>query len=445
MSDSAPGGPQWHRLHPFSPAVRAWRALIALVIAAVVASRGARHGGRDLLIDGAVLGVLLVLQTVSWLVTRWSVSDGALRIDTGFIRRSAKRFPLAQIQAIDVVQPGIARVLGLAELRLRMGGASSGQARLAYLTEPAAVELRGRLLAVAHGLAEDVPPPPERVLLSVPPPRLVASLFLSSFGAALLVLVSVAIVLSAVSPHALAAAAGASLTYLLSFAVLGYRRFNSGFELTVAEAPDGLRLRSGLVERTEETIPYGRVQAVRLTEPVLWRPWHWCRLEVDVAGKQRKGGENRAEAGQLRALLPVGSKADAGWLLSRILPGAPMATRPAPAAARWKSPLSYHWLSWGGDDRCVVTVSGRVRRVTHWVPLEKVQSIRVVEGPVQRRLKLGTIHLDSAGRGIHASLRDRSDSEISEVLPDLVGLARQARRGQVGRAGGPVGGSALDG
>ena len=130
-----------------------------------------------------MLALFLIVGVIGWLVTRWSVWDGALRIDTGLIRRSSKRFPLAQVQAIDVVQPGVARVFGLAELRLRMGGSQSGQARLAYLPEPAAMDLRARLLATGPRLwPRTCRRRRSRCCSSVPPPRLLASIFLSGFG-----------------------------------------------------------------------------------------------------------------------------------------------------------------------------------------------------------------------------------------------------------------------
>jgi putative membrane protein len=405
-----------------------WRGLIPLVIIALPILSGARKSITPLIIDAVLFVVLLTLAVVSWLVTRWRVDDRTLRIETGLLRRSSKRFPLAQLQAIDVVQPGAARVLGLAELRLRLAGGAGDQGHLAYVPLPAAVELRARLLALAHGLAEDVPAPPEKVLLWVPPARLLASMALSGLGILITALIVTIIVLAVVSAHTLGVLIGAGFAAILALATSTWRQFNGAYELTVAEAPDGLRLRSGLIETTAETIPFGRVQAVRLAEPLMWRPWHWCKLEVDVAGRQRGRRENRAQARQLRAVLPVGSRQDAYWLLSRILPAAPAPDRRPPARVRFKSPLSYHWLCWGRDDRCVVTVSGRLRRVTHWVPFAKVQSLRVVEGPVQRRLGLATVHLDTAGRALHAALRDRSSAEVRHVLPELISMARAARR-----------------
>jgi putative membrane protein len=57
-----------------------------------------------------------------------------------------------------------------------------------------------------------------------------------------------------------------------------------------------------------------------------------------------------------------------------------------------------------------------------------VQSFRRVEGPLQRRLRLATVHLDVAGRALHATLRDRDRAEGDEALADLVARARALRR-----------------
>jgi putative membrane protein len=93
-----------------------------------------------------------------------------------------------------------------------------------------------------------------------------------------------------------------------------------------------------------------------------------------------------------------------------------------------KSPLRFRFLAWDRTDTAVVSQTGRIRRVTVWVPLEKVQSLRRLEGPVQRRLRLATVYLDVAGRGQHAALRDRDRAEADEALADLIRLARAARQ-----------------
>ncbi|MGZ4389785.1 MAG: PH domain-containing protein [Gaiellaceae bacterium] len=418
----------WHRLHPLSPVVRAGRALIAVVILLVPSL----VGGRSLVgasVEVGIVGLLALAGVVTWLVTRWRLEGDALRIETGLLKRSSLRFPLAQVQAIDVVRPGVARVFGLAELRLRMGGSTGAHGRLAYLREHHAEELRARLLAIAHGAGEETQPVHERVLLSVPTPRLLGSIVLSRTGLHAELLLAGLIAGALLAPGAAGAAVGGSgVIYALGAATVLWRRFNDEYRLTVAEAPDGLRLRSGFVSLTSETIPSGRVQAVRMVEPLFWRPFGWCRLEVDIAGKQHKEGEGAAEARQLRAVLPVGSRKLAAALLERILPDAPAERLPPPRRVLLKSPLRRHYLSWGHTAGCVVTTGGRVARVTAWVPLEKVQSLRRVQGPVQRRLRLATIHVDTAGRSVHAALRDRDVAEADAALEDLIRLSRTARR-----------------
>ena len=419
----------WHRLHPLSPVIRAGRALIGIVVVFVGTLLPGSRGGRGSELGPLVFGAALVLLgLVSWLVTRWRVQDGDLRIETGLIRRSSLRFPLSQIQAIDIVRPALARIFGLAELRLRTGGSSGNSGRLAYLTAPEADTVRAQLLALARGVTEDTTPTGERLLVSVPLGRLVGSIVLSGAAIVVLVVGSALSVGALVAPAAALAVIGSSGAVGLGLLAVLWRRLNGGYNLTVAESPDGLRVRSGLIDTTAETIPSGRVQAVRMVEPLLWRPLGWCRLEVDVAGSQRRGGENSPESGQLRAVLPVGTHEEATRLLSRILPDAPGDRIPAPIRARFKSPLRYHNLSWGHNETCAVTTTGRLARVTAWVPLTKVQSLRLIQGPLQRRLRLATVYLDTAGRSLHAAIRDRDAREAGLALVELTALCRAARQ-----------------
>ena len=255
--------------------------------------------------------MLVVLGFVSWLVTRWRVEDDDLRIETGLIRRQSLRFPLSQVQAIDIVRPGLARLFGVAELRLRMAGTTGGTARLAYLHEREAEPLRARLLALAHGGAGGMRQPASRgeheeehVLTSVPTGRLVASILLSDVGfssSAILDRTDRRRDRRAVRGRRSSAAARRRSSAPSRSSGAASTRSTA---CTLAEAPDGLRLRSGLVALTSETIRPGRVQAVRMVEPFLWRRFGWCRLEVDVAGRQRRKGEGEAQRKQLRAVAP---------------------------------------------------------------------------------------------------------------------------------------------
>jgi putative membrane protein len=420
----------WRRLHPLSPVVRAGRATIAIFIVLVPTLLSGRNVSSEYYQLGAV-AILAGLGFISWLVTRWRIDGDDLRIETGVLRRQSLRFPLAQVQAIDIVRPGLARIFRVAELRLRMGGASGGTARLAYLNEHEVEPLRAQLLALAHGGAEAEAPAeegPERLLVRVPTPRLIASILISDVGM-FAELVLVGLVIGAIlAPGAARGIVSGGAAELVAVATLVWRRFNQEYRLSLAQTDDGLRLHSGLVALNTETIRPGRVQAVRMVEPFLWRRLGWCRLEVDLAGRQRRKGESETTGRSLRALLPVGSRALGLELLEHLVPGAPQPVLRAPRRVLFKSPVRFRYLAWGRSDTVVVTQTGRIRRVTVWVPLQKVQSLRRVEGPVQRMLSLATVHLDTAGRALHAALRDRDRGEADQALGDLVRLARAARR-----------------
>ncbi|HEY3550891.1 MAG TPA: PH domain-containing protein [Gaiellaceae bacterium] len=433
MSAGPPEG--WQRLHPLSPVVRGGRATIAIafLLAPIAFGRDTFSNATPQLV---IITVLALGGFVSWLVTRWRIEDDDLRIETGLLRRQSLRFPLAQVQAIDVVRPGLARMFRVAELRLRLAGASGSTARLAYVAEHEVEPLRDELLALARGarLGEELPADEEaapaseeEILTAVATGPLVAAIILESGW--LIAILAGLVVGFVVSPGTVSGVLGGSgFVWLLSMATFLWRRFNQQYRLTVAERADGLHLRGGLVALTAEVIRPGRVQAVRLVEPVLWRPLGWCRLEVDIAGRQKKKGEGEAQRGQLRTLLPVGKRAVAIELVDRLVPDRPRELSPPPRRVFWKSPFRYRALGWGRTETYVVTTSGRLRRATCWVPFEKVQSLRHVQGPVQRRLRLASVHVDTAGRAVHATLRDRDASEASGALAELTNLARAARR-----------------
>ena len=421
----------WTRLHPLSPVLHFARALTLIAVVFLPRLANPLDVGSGLPWPELIGGAILVLAgLVSWLVTRWRVDRGELQIETGLIRRQSIRVPLRRVQAIDVVRPLLGRILGLAELRIVLAGSGRSHTRLAYLTEEHAHQVRAELLALAAGLAGDTPVPPERPILAVDTSTLLAATACSASavaGAAVAIGVGVAAVVTARPVLVLAL----SWPVLLIAGGAAWRVLNTEYGFVVAEAPDGLRLRSGLLQTRAETVPRGRVQAVRWISPVLWRPFGWQRLEIDVA-RQRQGHGGDADSGALtRALLPVGTREDAEALLVRVLPAATISPPPdarPPRRARLRAPLSYHNLAVWYDERYVWTRTGRLRPTVTVVPLEKVQSLRRIQGPVQRRLRLATLHVDTAGRRWHAVAYARDDSEATALLHRLTDLSRAARR-----------------
>jgi putative membrane protein len=421
----------WQRLHPLSPLLRIGRVIpviaLGLVLSAVHSSGSSGGGSGETYYVVGIAVLSTILGFVHWLVTRWKIEGDTLRIETGLIRRDSRRLPLARIQAVDIVRPLLARLLGISELRIRLAGSGSTDGRLAYLPEQAALVLRERLMSGVVDPAARPPETVERHMAAVPTGRLVGSVLLSGLSIVLFGIIVALLLLADLAPKAAAGVFGFAAIYLFSFVTVLWRRLSNEFHFEAVETADGVRIRRGLLSTVSETVPFGRIQAVRQIEPLLWRPLGWCRLEVDIAGAGARKQRGEGSGVTRKALLPVGSQQEAWHLVDRLIGNSAPVMTPPPARARRKAPLSYHFLSAGHDARSAICVTGRVRKVTAWVPLEKAQSIRRVQGPVQRRFGLATVHVDAAGKDTRAEFRDRSVEEADQLVEELTELTRAAR------------------
>ncbi|WP_051114260.1 PH domain-containing protein [Actinopolymorpha alba] len=414
------------RLHPATPVLNGWK-YFALVVAIV-----GQEAVRDLdfrlfgiqMVAAVVLGV--VLGSFSWWFTKYRIEGEELRIESGFLFRRSRRIRIDRLQAVDIVRPVMARLLGVAELRLEMAGGGKTEAPLAYLTEPGAQKLRAELLARAAGLAADTPEAPERQLVAVPPGVLLASTVVSApFLTAALGFVVVAATTTVVREMV-------GLAFLIPWALGGlgvvWRQFVSEFGFTVSESPDGLRIRKGLLDTWAQTVPPGRVQGVEIEQQLLWRPKGWVKLSVDVAGY---GGKGNQEGQTASTLLPVAPWPVARALLERVLPGVDVDGVErvlAPRRARWLRPIGWRYLRHGADDRVFVTDTGWLTRRTAVVPHGKMQSVRITQGPLQRRLDLATVHLDTPVGPVNAVALHRSSQVARELAEAQAERSRQARR-----------------
>lgn len=421
----------WSRLHPLTPLLRGGR--VVLVLFVVLGQQGLREASPEALAAVVVVvGLPVALGGwLSWRAMRYRLTPTELQVESGVLTKRSRRVPLARLQSVDVVRPLFARFLGLAELRMEVvGGGAGAEAPLSYLTEDDATDLRVRLLELSSGRAgrdREAPPEPEKVLVVVPPGPLVWSTVLGAPVQALAGLVVVVGVVAAVDVSLVGGVLLAALPMMFGVASFAVRRVLVEYNFTAAEAPDGLRLKQGLLDKHSSTIPAGRVQTIRIREPLLWRRFDWVRVEVDVAGYSAGGGsEQQLTTG---ALLPVAPKDLGRRLVARVLGGPlPDADARPPRAARLLAPLSYRRLALGVDDRHLVSTYGVLTTTTDVVPLAKVQSLRLTAGPLQRRLGLSTLHVDTAGRRLPgAVVPHRGEREAQALLEELTVRARAAR------------------
>lgn len=422
--DSDTPGAELGRLHPLTPVLKGWK-FLAIVVAAVgqdaLREFDLRMFGLQLL---AAMLIGIVLGLLSWWFTKYRIEGDVLRVESGFLFRRSRRIRLDRLQAVDIVRPVLARLLGLAELRLEVAGGGSTEAPLAYLTEPAAHRLRAELLARAAGLDADAPEAPESRLVSVPPGVLFASTLLSaSFLAA-----AGGFVAFSVASLWLGEVVGVALLVPWALGGLGvmWQQFVSEYGFTVSESPDGLRIRKGLLDTVAQTVPPGRVQGVQIEQQFLWRSKNWVRLTVDVAGYASDTSGEKSST-----LLPVAPWEVAHGLLQRVLPGVDVESIPrvqAPRSARWLRPIGWKFLRHGVDERVFVADRGWITRYTAVVPHAKMQSVRIEQGPLQRRLGLATVHVDTPSGPVNAVALHRAAGVAREIAEHEAELSRSARR-----------------
>ena len=254
------------------------------------------------------------------------------------------------------------------------------------------------------------------------------------------------------------------ITMVIALATMVWNQFNSAWNFHAAATPSGIRMSYGLTAETSRTLPPGRVHGVGLTGPILWRRKDWWKVDVTVAGRDERphDGQTR-EIGNL--LLPVGSRdtalralwlvvpdlgvSDPDRLLAQALTGRdddgvgdPQA--PAGSAERGFVRISrrgriFRPLTWRRaavilTDTCVIIRHGRWRRRVAVFPYERIQSLRVRQGPLARRRSLAALGFDMVAREVPASITNLDAADAKALAARISERAlRRARAEQLDR------------
>ena len=393
-------------------------------------------------IVGAVVVIAAVAGFFTWYFTRFIIDDDELRIETGWVFKKSKKIPFERLQSVDIIQPLAARIFGLAELRLE-AGAGDSTTKLRYLTRRQSSRLRDYLLTRAHGeqarisdLESHAPAniltdlgATDRPLVTVPPQRLILGLVLSSEWI-ITMLFLVAAVVTTVVFDVVRIAFSALIPLAIGVATMISRRVISMFNFTLAESPRGLRITRGLTNLTSQSVPVNRLQGVKVSQPLLWKGVGWYRVDVDVVGYANSGDGEDNESQATNVLVPVATRAEVDLALSRALPGFDLdgiELHPVPRRARWLRWFDWWTLRYGWDERALITEHGWMTHSRDIVPHAKTQSVRIVQGPWQRRLRLADVHIDTP-KGPVNLVAHQLDAEVArELTLTQLDRARAAR------------------
>ncbi|MEV3856827.1 PH domain-containing protein [Streptomyces sp. NPDC050095] len=416
------------RLHPVTPLRRAWAPIAVLLGWAVhdmdqAQRQLARLTATTLTIGLAVLVPAAALYGfLTWWFTHFAVTDTELRIRTGLLFRRTAHIRLDRIQAVDVTQPLLARFVGVAKLKLDVVGTDKKD-ELAYLGEKEARDLRAELLARAAGFApesvHEVGEAPAQRLLHTPPRMLAVALMLTGAPWALLLAAIGVPAFLWFATHNLWTVIAVGVPLVGGAFTNSAGRFIKEYDWTIGESPDGIRIDHGLLDRVHETVPPGRVQTVRVVEPLLWRRRGWVRVELHVAGSANS------------VLVPVAAREHAEDVIARILPGVavpkPADFTPAPRRGRWCVPVWWRGYGVSVTETVFAARQGLLQRHVSLVPHAKVQSVRLTQGPWERVWRVAGLHLDTgANKTVTARLRDVQ--EATELLRAQADRSRTGRR-----------------
>ena len=457
----------WRRFHPVTPFIKGWKVLLALLVVAFYQGSENLAAARDLISAMGALGVLAVVLVVgiigtafaaiAWRMTRYAVDAEGVYLKSGILFRQHRTARMDRIQAIDVVQPLLARILGLAELKIEVAGGGDSAVRMSFLREDQAQALRNELLARAAGIRlgqaspapsgatsppglapAAIPAAPEREVFALTVPRLVGSLVRSVavIGSVLFVVLLVVLIGITRQPELFVGVFPA----LLAAVGFAWQRFAGEFGFRAAVSPDGIRLRHGLLESRSQTVPPGRVQAVRISQGPLWRGKDWWRVQMNVAGYATTNTQQVETV-----LLPVGDRSEALLALWLVLPDLGVSDPTAildaglsgsddaqgfvtsPRRARWLDPLIWRRTGFALTDRALLVRGGRFLRHLVVVPHERTQSLGIRQGPLQRRLGLASFVVHSTPGPVHPVVPHLDAAAAGMLLAEQASRARSAR------------------
>lgn len=460
---------EWHRLHPLTPLLRGGLFLI-VVIGIVLANlrdrlvfvflpwlapdiesevgewEGAGGDPIDFIIANnlyvmaglAVLAVLIVVVAVfytSWRFHTFRITEDDVEVRSGILFRTQRRAPLDRVQGVNLTRPMIARLLGMAKLEV-VGAGTDANVKLEYLSTANAEAVRADILRLASGrrLAAASPPADPRhegraaslgqrvgreltgmiegpeapvaeveSVVNIPLGRLVAS-HVVSMSTLVLVLAVIAVMVGV----------SQGVTWLLfAFvpAIIGIgaywvRSIVRSLRYSIAPTPDGVRITFGLFTTITEIVPPGRVHAVEVTQPILWRPAGWWTVRIN-----RLTGRSVTEAStdQFTTVLPVGTAADVERVLRLLQPSLPDDERAlvvqegmfgpgeddtftnTPRRAWWIRPVSYRRNGFRLTGDVLLMRRGVVWRRLVILPLARLQSFGLYQGPLDRATRVTNV------------------------------------------------------
>lgn len=420
---------RYHRVHRLTPLLRLWSVILAVIAAFALnvnmeALRGlfafvtGEHSAADLRDIGLALAGFIAVCAVVWIVSGvwwrqmgYQLGEEELTLRHGVISKQQRTARYDRTQAVDVVEPVIARLFRLAAVRVETAGGQSSAIEIAFLKKRDAETLRAEILSRVHGElrvrpAEEQPAEEEDNVL-IPEIPIARSLAAAALHASTIVLFAV-IVFLVVTPMSLTI----TLPFLLATVPRAWNVIDSSWHYTASLDDGVLNITYGLADRRRQNIRLERIHAVQVTQPFLWRPFDWYETRVSVAGY---GGMASGEGSGSTRIVPVGTRAQA-W---QFLPADAAPTYASPARAKWVSPIDYRQQTVALAGDYVIVRAGRFNRRMKAIELRHIQELTLRRGPISQLLGLATVELDLVQGPVSMAARNLTLADAHALLNRL--------------------------
>ena len=425
MSDQSSTTPQYQRVHRLTPLLRLWSVILALIAAFalnvnmaalrdIFAFITGEHRGEALRDTALALAGFIAVCAVVWLVSglwwrRMGYRLGAeeLSLRRGLLSVQLRTARYDRTQAVDVVEPVIARLFRLAAVRVETAGGQSSVIEIAYLKKSDAEALRDDILARVHGAPISQTEAPAEEPALVPEIPIARSLIAAALRTSTLFLVGF-LILVVVTRLPLSTA----LPILVGLIPNVWNVLDSSWRYTARTDGEALNITYGLADRRRQSIRLDRIHAVQITQPFLWRPLGWYEVRVSVAGY---GASASGKASGSTRILPVGTLAQA----RQFLPADAAPTYASPARAKWVSPLDYRQQTVALNGDYVIVRNGRLNRRVKAIHTSHIQELTYRRGPISQALGLATVGLDLVQGPVRMDARNLTLADAAALLARL--------------------------
>lgn len=415
---------RYHRVHRLTPLLRLWSVILAVIAAFALnvnmeALRGifafvtGEHSAADLRDIGLALAGFIAVCAVVWLVSGvwwrqmgYQLGEEELTLRRGVISKQQRTARYDRTQAVDVVEPVIARLFRLAAVRVETAGGQSSAIEIAFLTKRDAEALRAEILSRVHGEPRERPAEEEDNVL-IPEIPIARSLAAAALHASTIVLLA-ALVFLVVTPMSLTI----TLPILVATIPKAWNVIDSSWRYTASLDDGVLNITYGLADRRRQNIRLERIHAVQVTQPFLWRPFDWYETRVSVAGY---GGMASGEGSGSTRIVPVGKREQA----RQFLPADGPPTYSSPARAKWVSPIDYRQQTVALVGDYVVVRTGRFNRRVQAIEVRHIQELTLRRGPISQLLGLATVELDLVQGPVSMAARNLALADAHALLSRL--------------------------